>query len=125
MVIHAYRKRADYIAASERLGGPDPRTFPGFASFHNRQAHVFVGDEPMQLDGRRYGVITYPDPFFKPLTQRLAADAGLPTVEVVEVSGPFEGIKATWVYSAKEQRFISGTGVSVEVEANKECEPVP
>ena len=40
---------------------------------------------PQLIGGRRYGVITYPDPFFKPLTERLTEDAGPPTVIVDDV----------------------------------------
>ena len=50
MIVHAYASRDDYIAASEAIDGPDPRVFPGFASFSTRTAHLFVGD-PALRDG--------------------------------------------------------------------------
>ncbi len=38
------------------------------------------------IDGRRYGVVTYPEPYFAGLVTRLSADAGPPTLVIDDVA---------------------------------------
>lgn len=51
MVVHCYQDHADYAAAAEVLGGPDPRVYPGFADLDTNSAHYFIGATVRGADG--------------------------------------------------------------------------